>query len=496
MQNSVLTTEEIKEVIDNLYSTIGVRMNVDLSNHPNINVSFGCNNFSFLDDCKIITDHLELPICISPLFSSSFETKGVVRNESNSTSGIGAQIHIPGNLPWYKTDAMKNFPINITVPPQALSQGHYFLLTQLSHEFSHIYLHSRRDPQKESEWATDLCALMMGFTPLWLLGRKHVSKQVNSNQTITYTQTQGYLSDTEFDFSVKYINNLRSPFEQLRNRISSLKQKIQLDCNDISKYLEDVSLLHNFHYKHPQKSFKHIEDAAVFSKLAQSQYKSEIELGLAKSKNETNAIVKPLQNKKEFYEKDKKCMEKNLEDLNAIEIKLEQCLKELKHFYEVIIQNIDVKYYTGIFNVRVKSISEGIRNANKKIQLIYKKIEILGKCLAYYERYKKESYAKDVDEKTLSLISNTDYIASSVSFIKNKQEKIGEIEGILKEAHYFYSLDDELLLSQIAELNNIISTLDYCQKEQNSNIKVVKRNLNFIGWVKWNLNNSFASHSA
>lgn len=494
MRKNVLTSEEIKEIIDNLYRTIGVRMDVNLSNYPNINVSLSNNNF--MDACKVITDQMELPISIMPLFSSSFHTQGMVLNEGNSTSGVAAQIHIPANLPWYKTDGMKNFPINITVPPEALSQGHYYLLTQLSHEFSHIYLHSRRDPQKDSEWATDLCALMMGFTPLWLQGRKHVSKEVNSNQTITYTQTQGYLSDAEFNFAVDYIDDLRSPFEQLRNSISFIKQQIQESCNDISKYLEDVSLLYDFHYKHPQTSFKNEKDAAVFSKLAQPQYKSEIEALLTKSKNETNAIIKPLQNKKEFYEKDRISMENHGKDLNAIEAKLGQCLKELKHYYDVLIQNLDVKHYTSVFNVRVKSMSKGIRNANKKTQQINKKIEILEKCLAHYKKYKKKSYAKDADAKTFSLIGNTDYIASSVAFIKNKQEKIDEIDGILKKTHYFYSIDEERLLSKIAELNDVISTLDYCQKEQNSHIKVVKRNLNFIGRTKWILKNSFALHSA
>ena len=202
MHNNVLTSKEVKEIIDNLYDTIGVRMNINLSKYPAVNKSSNVSKSSFLDDCKIITDHLELPIYIIPTFSSSFETKGVVRNTGNGTSGIGAQIHIPSNLPWYKTDAMKEFPINVTIPPEALSLSHFFLMTQLSHEFSHIYLHSRRDPQKESEWATDLCALMMGFAPLWFRGRKRMWTENN----ITYTETLGYLSK---EASAKFLQTPR-----------------------------------------------------------------------------------------------------------------------------------------------------------------------------------------------------------------------------------------------------------------------------------------------
>ena len=486
MQNSVLTTEGVKELIDNLYKTIGVRMNVNLSKYPNVNSHHSVNQSSFLDDCKIITDHLELPISIKPIFSSSFETKGIVHNEKNGTSGIGAQIHIPGNLPWYKTEAMNNFPINITVPPDALAQGHYYLMTQLSHEFSHIYLHSRKDPQRESEWATDLCALMMGFSSLWLQGRKLTIKQENSIQTFT----NGYLSDAEFDFAVYYINNLRRPFEDVRNGISSLKQRIQLDYDEVSIYLKDVYLLYDFHFKHAQKSFKHIKDVAVFSKLAQSQYKTDIETLLLKSKKDTNAIVKPLQNKKEFYEKDVALMENDLERLNAIEEKLVQRLKELKDDYEIIFRNIDVEHYTKIFDSRVESMSKGLRMANKIMRAIYQRITVLEKCLTFYKQYKKNSYLNKTDAKTFSLISNTDYIASSIAFLKRKQEKIDEIDSILKTAQCFYSIDDEILLSKIAELNELVPTLQYCLEEQKSHIKVVKRNLTFIGKIKW-LFNSF-----
>lgn len=495
MQNSVLTSEEIKEIIDRLYSTIGIRMNVNLNKYPNVNILLPINQSSFLDDCKVITDHLELPILVKPIFSSSFESKGVVLNEDNGTSGIGAQIHIPGNLPWYNTEAMNNYPINITVTPEALAQGFFFLTTQLSHEFSHIYLHSRRDPQKESEWATDLCALMMGFTPLWLQGRKQTRREVSSNHTTTYVQTQGYLSDYEFSFAEKYINNLRSPFEQLRNNISSIKQKIQLDCNEISKYIKDVLLLYDFHFKHPQKTFKHIGDAATFSKLAQSQYISDVEALLAKSKSATNVIVKPLQDKRVFYEKDKKWMENNLEELKAVEERLGQSLKELKHDYEVMIQNIDVEQYTSLFKTRVKSLSKGIREANKKILLINQKIEILRKSLEYYRKYKKISYAKETDTKTLSLISNGDFIPRSATFIKKEQEVVDGIERVLKEAHYFYSFDDDILVSKIAELNDVISTLEHCLQEQKNHIKIVIRNLTFIGKTKWFLKFFFPLHS-
>lgn len=485
MKRSVFTTEEIKEIIDKLYHTIGVRMNINLSKFPNFNNYSEIEKNSFIDVSKVITDHLELPISISPIFSSAFQSSGMVLNESNTQSGIGAQIHIPYDLPWYKTEALNNFPITITVPPDALTKGHYYLLTQLSHEFSHIYLYSRRDPQRESEWATDLCALMMGLAPVWRLGRKRSRTQQNATHTVTTTQTQGYLSDEEFDFAVNYIDKLRNPFEKLRKKLSSTKQRIQSICNEISKYLEEIGLLYSFHFKHPQKSFKNTEDAKTFSKLAQSHYKSEIEEILAKHKNDTNVIVKSLLHKKEFYNNDIKWMEDNLEQLNAIESKLNQTLIELKRDRDVIYRNIDVEHYERIFNDCVTTLRDGSHHAEQLIQDIHIKMKVCEACLEYYNLYKKKSIANEEDAKILSSICKRDYFVASIEFINNQQKKVERIEAILKKADTFYSVDDDILSTNVVELKDIISKLESSLKEQKDNLKVIKRNLSFIGKTKW-----------
>ena len=349
------------------------------------------------------------------------------------------------------------------------------------------------DPQKESEWATDLCALMMGFAPLWSRGRKLRWTESISNSIVTHTRTQGYLSEDEYAYAVTYIDQLRKPFEQLRNNISTSKQKIQSHCDEISKYLEDIVLLYDFHFKHPKESFKHPEDAVVFSKLVQSHYKPDVEVLLRDSKRDVNAIIKPLSVKQEFYEEDKQGLEANEKVMCAIEEKLRQKSKELKHDYEVIVQNIDVKYHTRIHASQIKSLCKGIHKANKMIKGYNKKLKILYKGLGYYEQYKTKSYARVTDEKILSLISHADYFEGSEAFIKKQQEKLDEIDDIRKRARWFYSIADDVLESKIAELNSVVSTLDYCLKELKSHIKVVMRDLKFMGKVRWVLNSVFPS---
>lgn len=492
-KDSVFTTGEIKEIIDNLYHTIGVRMYFKISKYPEYDNSFPVKQSSFTNVCKAITDHLELPISIIPFFNSDFKTKDIVANKGGNTSGIAAQVLIPNNLPWYKTNAMNNFPISVNIPFEALSMGHYYLMTQLSHEFSHIYLNSRRDPQKDSEWATDLCALMMGFSSLWIEGRKRSSTERTATHTITQTTTQGYLSDEEFTFALEYIETLRSPFERLRNQISSLTKKIKTTYDRIPDYIKNNYLLYAFHYKHPQASFKEPEDATVFSKMSQAKHKLELEELLTKSKKEINAIVKFMQDKKEFYEKDKNCMEDYVKTLNTINAKLEQIFKELIHDYNIIYRNIDIKHHTKIFEKQAKSLNKSIKVANNIIQAIHNRHKRLDYCLGLYKRNKKDSITNEKYAERLSLLCNTDYTEYSTEFIKKEQEKIDKITATLTEAPYFYSIDEEILLSHTATLNETVSALNYCLKEQKSNIKVVMRNLNFTNRLKCILNCLFIS---
>ena len=124
---------------------------------------------------------------------------------------------------------MVNFPVTITVAPESFDQGLDTLMTKLSHEFSHLYLHSRRDPQRESEYATDLCALMMGFSSFWKRGRKYEKHQANRILVIT----QGYLSDSQFTYALDYIEQLRLLFWRLIKDISSLRRTILMNYDPI-----------------------------------------------------------------------------------------------------------------------------------------------------------------------------------------------------------------------------------------------------------------------
>lgn len=480
MKNDDLTREDIKRIIDNLYSTIGVRMRVDMDDFHKVNYSDHVSQDSFPDIVEVFTNHLELPVKIVPVFSSVFESRDIVFNKENSVMGVSAQIHIPYNLPWHKTSGMVNFPVTITVAPESFDQGLDTLMTKLSHEFSHLYLHSRRDPQRESEYATDLCALMMGFSSFWKRGRKYEKHQANRILVIT----QGYLSDSQFTYAMDYIEQLRLPFWRLIKDISSLRRTIPMNYDPIGKYLHDVYLLYDFHFKHPGP-LKSPEDASVFSKLAQNHYKSDIEEILKESTRGMDAMIVPAWSNCEFKESDKKWLEEILHDLETHNKRLERTLIELRADYDVLMRNIDVEHYSKILDNRKRLLEKELKKANKDIKKFRQQIELLEIGTGYLQNCGRKSESNGSDAKSLSLICNPDFAALSLSFADKQQEKLDEINEILTKAKHFYDIDDAILLTKIQELENVRSTLEGSLKSHHDNIKVVMRNLNFTDKIKF-----------
>lgn len=71
MKNDDLTREDIKRIIDNLYSTIGVRMRVDMDDFHKVNYSDHVSQDSFPDIVEVFTNHLELPVKIVPVYNTA-----------------------------------------------------------------------------------------------------------------------------------------------------------------------------------------------------------------------------------------------------------------------------------------------------------------------------------------------------------------------------------------------------------------------------------------
>lgn len=102
------------------------------------------------------------------------------------------RIYLPAIFPLYGTKRYEELSLDIFYHQKALSNFRVFVLG-VSHELAHIVLHSLNHHLKTSEKATDITAIMLGFSHFFELGHTSIEKDF-----ITKNITQrGYLSFEE-----------------------------------------------------------------------------------------------------------------------------------------------------------------------------------------------------------------------------------------------------------------------------------------------------------
>ena len=186
----LIHTKEIKGCIKSIALSLGLPIEVNLSYVSNDYKQGSTDGFSSTDLVK--TNH-----------------------QGRGEGGITAQVSIPSYLPFYGTQGMVNFPINVRVSKNCTENPASFI-SIIAHELSHIVLHSMQHKQKENEFYTDLTAMIMGFAGIMRIGRKYIKTTSStsygflSSQTTTHTQTTtyGYLSDNNFDFAFSEIKEI------------------------------------------------------------------------------------------------------------------------------------------------------------------------------------------------------------------------------------------------------------------------------------------------
>ncbi len=84
---------------------------------------------------------------------------------SDNGRGISAAwIEIPDKIPDPKSEAFKNFTFNVTVTTDTLKSSSLIVIVMyMAHELAHAMLHSHDHPDKASEIATDMLAILYGF---------------------------------------------------------------------------------------------------------------------------------------------------------------------------------------------------------------------------------------------------------------------------------------------------------------------------------------------
>jgi len=246
---SNISKREIKSIIEEIELTFGIKDAIDVDQLNNLLV-----NNKIKEVVETIGKQLGLPVSFNVQLSDKFETSQLAKKYKSGVESITAQVLIPGNLPFYGTKELVNYPITVKISGNCFQQPESFFMV-LSHELSHVLLHSIRSKEKDNEIYTDISAMMLGFVSVYDKGRK-VSKE---SQFLMYksveTTTYGYLSDEQFEFAQGQISlklqKIRKEKENLINKITSFRnlsikcKKRMLLFNDL---LDFISKNHNLHF--------------------------------------------------------------------------------------------------------------------------------------------------------------------------------------------------------------------------------------------------------
>jgi hypothetical protein len=173
--------------------------------------------------------------------TSKFESNDLVKTDwrGRGVEGITAQVFIPGNLPIYGSSTLKGFPIDVRVSENCHEQPQTFI-SVMSHELSHILLHSLNHTQKNNEIYTDLTPLILGFSNIIEQGRKSIKTTSSGNIITTYTTSYGYLNDRQFFFARDKIKMLLEKYRhdkvEIFDRNSNIRQLVSRMKKDLYRF--------------------------------------------------------------------------------------------------------------------------------------------------------------------------------------------------------------------------------------------------------------------
>lgn len=103
-----------------------------------------------------------------------------------------AYIALPIPFPPRNSPAYNELVLDLFMNNDLLNSFYHFVMVT-SHEFSHVVLHSLNHPYKNSEEATDIAAIVLGFSKFYELGHTTIT----SNFFYSSCQKIGYLSFEE-----------------------------------------------------------------------------------------------------------------------------------------------------------------------------------------------------------------------------------------------------------------------------------------------------------
>jgi len=203
-----------------------------------------------------------------------------------------AHVLIPSHLPKYGSDELKNFPININILKACEFKIETFI-SIMAHELSHVILHSLRNQYRDSEIATDILAMILGFSGIIENGRKITTEYTVFNVKHTEIKRFGYLDDNQFECAYRIINYKLTKTKKNRDKLSKLVNKFY---SLLSKYKTDhASLTKNLHQLGNMESSKiKTSQANRLCELHSNCYYDSVMSVISRNENYLSSITIPL----------------------------------------------------------------------------------------------------------------------------------------------------------------------------------------------------------
>lgn len=317
----------IKEAVHSLYNTIGIKLPMsDLSRFINGDVR---------DRIEHMAVALGLPVKITVNFSTNFYSTALAES---GNGGITAQVNIPSNLPMYGSKELTGLPIHIRISGD-FSNHPYTFASIIAHELSHILLYSLRNQYKDSEIHTDLCAIMMGFSYLIGIGRTMVDKKNMGEYIQTTTHTYGYLSDNNFRYAERLIDEIRCRHTSLQSKIrdcvnnsENLISKIEARQSKLNKL---IGILHT----HPRKKIIS-KDAQNLVALHNCNHNEDIVNLISMHKTSINKCKGEILTRNYFMPRDNALFESKLKECDLWQHELDGILSRLQNDQDAVLRNI------------------------------------------------------------------------------------------------------------------------------------------------------------
>lgn len=250
------------------------------------------------------------------------------------TQGITAQVSIPGNLPLYGSNSLKNFPINVRISENCKNSPKTFIAV-IAHELSHVVLYSLWHKEKENEFYTDLAAMILGFTKIMEQGRSVTKVKSGFGYTEYQTTTYGYLSNDNFDFAKKKIRQIVDSRQKEKEQILPKVYEYRKSHTSFEKRLKNTKEFLRQLDKNPKQNMAR-EDVPQIMLMHQPDYFHEYETALSFHQYKLAKIEFFVKNLTHFSEASLKHLRETDREIQSLQSSLADQIRKITHDEDVL----------------------------------------------------------------------------------------------------------------------------------------------------------------